>query len=112
MLLVAFFMKIGEDFSRLLFGVGTVLALTLLVLWRYGLARIGQRYLGDSPFADLCIYDGVERSALSGAEAIDADAVGLSSPYPHDSAVVARSEERRVGKECVGTCRSRWSPYP
>src|SRR3546814_11326200 len=23
-----------------------------------------------------------------------------------------RSEERRVGKECVGTCRSRWSPYP
>src|SRR3546814_12944984 len=25
--------------------------------------------------------------------------------------VVARSEERRVGKECVSTCRSRWSPY-
>src|SRR3546814_11417887 len=27
-------------------------------------------------------------------------------PAPH------RSEERRVGKECVSTCRSRWSPYP
>src|SRR3546814_14074665 len=25
---------------------------------------------------------------------------------------VIRSEERRVGKECVSTCRSRWSPYP
>src|SRR3546814_2829542 len=25
--------------------------------------------------------------------------------------VVDRSEERRVGKECVSTCRSRWSPY-
>src|SRR3546814_13910722 len=24
---------------------------------------------------------------------------------------VMRSEERRVGKECVSTCRSRWSPY-
>src|SRR3546814_19900024 len=24
---------------------------------------------------------------------------------------IARSEERRVGKECVSTCRSRWSPY-
>src|SRR3546814_12830022 len=24
----------------------------------------------------------------------------------------ARSEERRVGKECVSTCRSRWSPFP
>src|SRR3546814_19061294 len=25
--------------------------------------------------------------------------------------VLNRSEERRVGKECVSTCRSRWSPY-
>src|SRR3546814_1941693 len=24
---------------------------------------------------------------------------------------IFRSEERRVGKECVSTCRSRWSPY-
>src|SRR3546814_12277614 len=33
----------------------------------------------------------------------------------HDKHVVAatsdRSEERRVGKECVSTCRSRWSTY-
>src|SRR3546814_15678491 len=28
------------------------------------------------------------------------------NPQPY-----ARSEERRVGKECVSTCRSRWSPY-
>src|SRR3546814_12605397 len=28
-----------------------------------------------------------------------------------DNAVAYRSEERRVGKECVSTCRSRWSPY-
>src|SRR3546814_4377997 len=27
------------------------------------------------------------------------------------SDVWVRSEERRVGKECVSTCRSRWSPY-
>src|SRR3546814_21012129 len=26
-------------------------------------------------------------------------------------ALLDRSEERRVGKECVSTCRSRWSPY-
>src|SRR3546814_20146953 len=25
--------------------------------------------------------------------------------------IAKRSEERRVGKECVSTCRSRWSPY-
>src|SRR3546814_12975689 len=28
-----------------------------------------------------------------------------------EKAVQYRSEERRVGKECVSTCRSRWSPY-
>src|SRR3546814_14780998 len=26
--------------------------------------------------------------------------------------IPARSEERRVGNECVSTCRSRWAPYP
>src|SRR3546814_13742810 len=26
-------------------------------------------------------------------------------------ALIGRSEERRVGQECVSTCRSRWSPY-
>src|SRR3546814_4439492 len=31
---------------------------------------------------------------------------------PQISAGHRRSEERRVGKECVSTCRSRWSPYP
>src|SRR3546814_10918468 len=32
----------------------------------------------------------------------------------HSRAVLraaGRSEERRVGKECVSTCRSRWAPY-
>src|SRR3546814_15258520 len=29
----------------------------------------------------------------------------------HGHRLEVRSEERRVGKECVSTCRSRWSPY-
>src|SRR3546814_12703160 len=29
---------------------------------------------------------------------------------PAGAAAAIRSEERRVGKECVSTCRSRWSP--
>src|SRR3546814_1078812 len=33
------------------------------------------------------------------------NAFGLNPEDPY------RSEERRVGKECVSTCRSRWSPY-
>src|SRR3546814_15488234 len=34
---------------------------------------------------------------------------GRSDAAPDESALY-RSEERRVGKECVSTCRSRWSP--
>src|SRR3546814_15552162 len=30
--------------------------------------------------------------------------------HGHTAGVEVRSEERRVGKECVSTCRSRWSP--
>src|SRR3546814_19165457 len=31
--------------------------------------------------------------------------------FMRDGTKKSRSEERRVGKECVSTCRSRWSPY-
>src|SRR3546814_11775282 len=45
------------------------------------------------------------------------DLAALRAVYGPDTALGARrttlrSEERRVGKECVRTCRSRWSPYP
>ena len=36
---------------------------------------------------------------------------GLVEVRLHDLRDWARSEERRVGKECVRLCRSRWSPY-
>src|SRR3546814_19793280 len=35
-----------------------------------------------------------------------------SSMSSRVSSTRSSSEERRVGKECVSTCRSRWSPYP
>src|SRR3546814_2582671 len=34
-----------------------------------------------------------------------------SVPISVSAFTAERSEERRVGKECVSTCRSRWSPY-
>src|SRR3546814_16624924 len=47
-------------------------------------------------------------------EAIEAeagsDAAFEYTPWDREAEGI-RSEERRVGKECVSTCRSRWSPY-
>src|SRR3546814_18383622 len=45
-------------------------------------------------------------------EQFPVDAVyGLHNMPGMPAGTVARSEERRVGKECVSTCRSRWAPY-
>src|SRR3546814_17499833 len=35
----------------------------------------------------------------------------IAGPQQSSCHIFIRSEERRVGKECVSTCRSRWSPY-
>src|SRR3546814_4043440 len=37
--------------------------------------------------------------------------MGAVVGYQKLALFLTRSEERRVGKECVSTCRSRWSPY-
>src|SRR3546814_13708284 len=37
--------------------------------------------------------------------------IGHGRPLTTIYAIQSRSEERRVGKECVRTCRSRWSPF-
>src|SRR3546814_12447975 len=51
-----------------------------------------------------CLFD------LGGAEdEVEEDGLVIVG-YPHHDDPI-RSEERRVGKECVSTCRSRWSPY-
>src|SRR3546814_11755233 len=41
----------------------------------------------------------------------DGETVEIGLDPRRERAVAGRSEERRVGKECVSTCRSRWSPY-
>src|SRR3546814_10579954 len=40
------------------------------------------------------------------------DAICAAGGFGRRRLLPARSEERLVGKECVSTCRSRWSPYP
>src|SRR3546814_21116660 len=43
-------------------------------------------------------------------EAVLAAAPEIKKPKLRENLIAHRSEERRVGKECVSTCRSRWSP--
>src|SRR3546814_19970043 len=50
------------------------------------------------------------QTELAGLFTADAR-VHRDNQYEINHAAPHRSEERRVGKECVSTCRSRWSPY-
>src|SRR3546814_17141556 len=49
--------------------------------------------------------------ALGRIELDHARAPFTANHAPLAGAASVRSDERRVGKECVSTCRSRWSPY-
>src|SRR3546814_15595359 len=51
--------------------------------------------------ADLEVQQAVVRS----------DQINVAYRLSYQDIPLVRSEERRVGKECVSTCRSRWSPY-
>src|SRR3546814_21186356 len=47
---------------------------------------------------------------LTAQDRIAAGTIWCNTPMMRDMHAPFRSEERRVGKECVSTCRSRWSP--
>src|SRR3546814_15329226 len=88
--------------------------LGLVIAWiAYGLSRLrptprftyGLR--GSSILAAL--FNAIFLLLAAGAIALAA-IERLGDPQSLDGGTM-RSEERRVGKECVSTCRSRWSPY-
>src|SRR3546814_7801207 len=70
---------------------------------------------GDDLDADLVARERAiaeEKASQSGkpAEIVTKMVDGAIAKFRKENALL-RSEERRVGKECVSTCRSRWSPY-
>src|SRR3546814_18305135 len=67
----------------------------------YGKQRIFGVLAGPVVQDDIQVVQGFLRVAAT-VQAYPADVPGV---------FLLRSEERRVGKECVSTCRSRWSPY-
>ena len=67
--------------------------------------------LDADPQVRVVILAGSERAFCAGAdlnEYVDATPPEIMGRHMEQ---LWRSEERRVGKECQGLCRSRWSPY-
>ena len=77
------------------------LVLTALVWFSLGLWAQGESLGNDGPLV----------RAVHLAESLRDAEVDAARDSLNASLKAARSEERRVGKECTATCRSRWSPY-
>src|SRR3546814_15974106 len=67
------------------------------------------RYQGED--SQYHIGTPTSRSRSVRSRVCSASSVPARNARMSDGRVLSRSEERRVGKECVSTCRSRWSPY-
>src|SRR3546814_20303440 len=88
----------SSDLRRLLLGALAILAAAALLSWQGSAGGLG---LGTLAIAGACLAWGIDNNLTR----------KISGSDPMPIAMIKRSEERRVGKECVSTCRSRWWPY-
>src|SRR3546814_17988749 len=83
-----------------------------LSLREYG---VGAQILRDLGVEDMILLSAkaVRMSALDGygLRIVGYHTIGEEAAQPAPIAACYRSDERRVGKECVSPCRSRWSRY-
>src|SRR3546814_19903063 len=92
-----------QRFLKTYVGKHIDLSLTLASLERRGDVLRGQFFAGRNPGVFATFSPEWEEYLLSKNVG---DTINFRAKVLGD-----RSEERRVGKECVSTCRSRWSPY-
>src|SRR3546814_12565663 len=68
-------------------------------------------YVDEHALAEFCVGVDLATYEFENVPAKTAEFVASRIPLLPAPIALSRSEERRVGKECVSTCRSRWSPY-
>src|SRR3546814_2183360 len=67
--------------------------------------RVPRKMSFECPSKDVPLGTPVQHVETRGSNQMQISLISESQDCP------SRSEERRVGKECVSPCRSRWSPY-
>lgn len=70
--LAVFFLKVGAEFSRATFGLGSAIALVLVPAARYGIGALARRTLGGAPLNRVIIQDGARLPASQDVVVLDA----------------------------------------
>ncbi|GGB55548.1 sugar transferase [Blastomonas aquatica] len=113
LLLIAFFMKIGAEFSRGVFFLGVFFSVLAIITMRTIFRAVFRERLEEGVYAILCIYDGVPMSQTAGPGAIEARAMGLHPDLASAIAVnrlgtLAKGMDRVV-IHCVPQARQAWA---
>ena len=84
-----------------------------LPFWRYLSKGIeSEAKKAGYSYTALDSHNSAETQLKNAQDVIARGVAGIAiSPTDSSTAPSVRSEERRVGKECLSVCRSRWSPY-
>ena len=111
-LIILYFLKIGDNFSRLLLFCSYASALFGFFIVRLQLKRAFGKALSVGLYSELSIYDGVPFSHSAGSTGIDARAAGIS-PDPANYESIALLGELtkgmdRVNVHCSPELRERW----
>jgi lipopolysaccharide/colanic/teichoic acid biosynthesis glycosyltransferase len=110
---LAFYMRSGLDMSRIVLGVGAVVAAGLIVVGRELVGLVSDRVCGGSPLSEVVIQAGQECSVARGAFVVDAQAAGLR-PDLRDPMMLDRigrllKNADRVIVGCSPEDRARWA---
>ena len=71
----------------------------------------GAQVINSQVADELLNIKGVKASFVAGRNEDGITCLSARSLGDINVQIIVRSEERRVGKECLRLCRSRWSPY-
>ena len=113
LLLLAFLFKVGAEFSRAQFFIGTLLSAGLLSVFRWGVANYNKIPASRGLFADLHIFDGGYQPKDSGLFTLDTQKAGLT-PARSDSRAMSRLGTFAKGMDsvivhCAVEARENWA---
>jgi lipopolysaccharide/colanic/teichoic acid biosynthesis glycosyltransferase len=113
LLLIAFFMKIGAEFSRGVFFLGVGFSLIAITATRAITRAVFRKRIDEGVYAILSIYDGVPMSATAGPGSIEATSIGLHPDLGSSVAVnrlgALAKDMDRVVIHCAPQARATWA---
>ncbi len=110
---IAFYLRAGLEFSRIVFTCGAMTTAVLIVWGRLALGRYAHHRFGFSPLSEVVLKDGPEHLAAPGAYVIDTQALGLrpdiSDPMMLDRIGRLLKNADRVVVACPPELRHSWA---